>query len=128
MKRKVFEIILNGILLIVFIGGIIYEIINWIPGAIAIVFIVPSIAIFLSTWIFRNKYRFANSIFYYLICLIVPFTLSLIGSILVTVICQYQKGFNLVFDPVLLMLYAIPSVIVLLLSFIYNKYISDRIE
>lgn len=128
MKRKVFEIILNGILLIVFIGGTIYEIINWIPGAIAIVFIVPSIAIFLSTWIFRNKYRFTNSIFYYLICLIVPFTLSLMGGILIAVICQYPKGIKVAVDSIRLTIYAITSVIVLLLSFIYNKYISDRIE
>ena len=124
MKKTIFEMIVNGISLILFIIGIRFEMISWLHGLYIIVFIIPAIVIFLSKRMFYNKHRFTSNLYYYLACLTLPFTLSLIGTFFIAVIFQYPDVFNKVVSPSYLILYAIPSIIVLLLSVIYNKYIS----
>ena len=125
MKKIIFEIIANGIPLILFIIGVRIEMISWLHGVHTILIIIPAIAIFLSKRIFRHRHRFTKDIYYYLTCFIVPFILSLIAAIFVAAILQFPSPLGAAFSPITLMSYSIMSAIILILSFIYHKYVSE---
>ncbi|MCG8500706.1 MAG: hypothetical protein MJB12_09905 [Firmicutes bacterium] len=125
MKKIIFEIIANGIPLILFIIGVRIEMISWLHGVHTILIIIPAVAIFLSKRIFRHRHRFTKDIYYYLTCFIVPFILSLIAAIFVAAILQFPSPLGAAFSPITLISYSIMSAIILILSFIYHKYVSE---